>query len=208
MEQQGTEVMLLDVRLLYAAALFEPQRGPNGEGDLKFSATFGFAPTHPAAAAIKDAFRKAAEAKWGAKAGEVFAALKAGDKLCLHDGAAKVGKEGYAGVLFVSASNKLKPLVIDGNKSPLSATSGRPYSGSYVNARIQVWAQDNRFGRRLNASLQGVQYLRDGERLSGGGVASADDFQAIPESAGAGGSVVAGGGAVPAGAGAAVDPFA
>ena len=179
------EIKLNDVRLLYGAALFEPQRGPNGEGDLKFSGTFGFPPTHPAHAALKEAFRKVAEEEWGAKAAEVFASLKAGDKLCLHDGAAKADKPGYAGNLFVSASNKLAPLVIDGNKSPLKATSGRPYSGCYVNAVVQLWAQDNRFGRRINASLMGVQFLRDGERLSGGGVASADDFEAIPEAPGA-----------------------
>jgi hypothetical protein len=63
------------------------------------------------------------------------------------------------------------------------ASSGKPYSGCYVNAVIELWAQDNKFGKRINASLMGVQFLRDGQRLSGGGVASADDFQAIPEAA-------------------------
>jgi len=206
-QEKVTEIMLLDVRLLYGAALFEPQRGPNGEGDLKFSATLGFKPEHPAHAAIKEAFRVVSVEKWKDKAAEIFAGLKAGDKLCLHDGASKPGKEGYAGVMFVSASNKLKPLVIDGNKSPLSATSGKPYSGCYVNARIQLWPQDNKWGKRINASLMGVQFLRDGERLSGGGVASADDFQAIPEAAGASAPAAAGS-AAPAGGGVAVDPFA
>lgn len=196
------KINLVDVRLLYAAALFEPQRGPNGEGDLKFSATFGFPPNHPVVALIRAGFKKVAEEKWGAKAAEMFAALKAGDKLCLHDGDAKADKEGYKGNLYLSASNKIKPLVIDGNKSPLIASSGKPYSGCYVNGVIDLWAQDNRFGKRINASLQGVQFLRDGIRLSGGGVASADDFQAIPEAA------VEGATSAPAGGPAAVDPFA
>jgi hypothetical protein len=38
-------IILNDVRLLYAASLYESRRGPNGEGDAKFSATVGFAPT-------------------------------------------------------------------------------------------------------------------------------------------------------------------
>ena len=177
------KIHLRDVRLLYAAALFEPQRGPNGEGDLKHSATFGFPPTHPAHQALKEGFRKVAEEKWGAKAAETFAALKAGDRLCLHDGAAKADKEGYAGNMYVSANNNLKPLIIDGLKQPLTANTGKPYSGCYVNATIELWAQDNRFGKRINANLMGVQFLRDGQRLSGGGVASADDFEAIPEAA-------------------------
>lgn len=203
-KENRKKVNINDVRLLYAAALFEPQRGPNGEGEPKHSGTFAFAPSHPAHAAIKKAMQAAAEEKWGAKAGEVFLQLKAGDRLCLHDGAAKADKEGYAGMLYISASNKLKPLVIDGNKSPLGATSGRPYSGCYVNASIELWAQDNKWGKRLNATLLGVQFLRDGPRLAGGGVASADDFEAIPDAGGAE--------AAPAAAGATTggnpDPFA
>jgi hypothetical protein len=182
-KQNPKKVNLNDVRLLYGQALFEPQRGPNGEGEPKHSGTFAFKPEHPAHAAIKKAMQAAAEEKWGAKAGEVFLQLKAGDRLCLHDGAAKADKEGYAGHLYVSASNKLKPLVIDGNKSPLSASSGKVYSGCYVNASIELWAQDNKFGKRINATLMGVQFLRDGARLVGGGVASADDFEAIPDAA-------------------------
>jgi hypothetical protein len=127
--------------------------------------------------------KAAAEEKWGAKAGEVFIALKAGDKLALHDGDSKPTYEGYKGNLFINASNKMAPLVIDGNLSQLKETSGRPYSGCYVNATIELWAQDNQFGKRINATLKGVQFLRDGQRLSGGGVASADDFEAIPEAA-------------------------
>ena len=60
------KIKLNDVRLLYAAALFEPQRGPNGEGEPKHSATFGFPPSHPAHAALKAAFQKVATDKWGA----------------------------------------------------------------------------------------------------------------------------------------------
>lgn len=177
-------LMLNDVRLSFAGALFEAQR-VQGQGEAKFSASFIIPPNHPAVAQIKAAMKTVAEEKWGAKASEVFVAMKAGDKLCLHDGDAKPQYEGYKGNLFVNASSKAKPLVIDGNKSPLNATDGRPYSGCYVNASVEIWAQDNQFGKRINAGLRGVQFLRDGPRLAGGGVASADDFEAIPEAAGA-----------------------
>ena len=182
-----SEVKLKDVRLSFANALFEAQK-VQGQGEAKFSASFLFPPNHPCVAEIKAAMKKAAEEKWGAKAGEVFMALKAGDKLALHDGDSKPQYEGYKGNLFINASNRIKPLVIDGNLSPLQASSGRPYSGCYVNASIELWAQSNDFGKRINASLKGVQFLRDGQRLSGGGVASADDFEAIPDAAPAGGA--------------------
>jgi hypothetical protein len=205
------KIKLPGVRLLYGAALFEAQKGPNGEGDPKFSATFGIPNDSPLIAEIKAGFKKVAEEKWGAKAAEVFAMLKAGDKLCLHDGAAKGDREGYAGHQYLSASNKLKPLVCDNAAAPgtttpriLTATDGRVYSGCFVNATIELWAQDNKFGKRINASLMGVQFARDGARLSGGGVASVDDFEAIPEAA----APVAAGASAPVAAGAAVDPFA
>ncbi|EOA7521129.1 ssDNA-binding protein, partial [Escherichia coli] len=38
-------------------------------------------------------------------------------------------------------------------------------------------------GKRINASLGGVQFLRDGDAFAGGGVASADDFDDISEGA-------------------------
>lgn len=210
------QVRLENVRLLYAAALFTPQKGPNGEGEAKYSATFGFAPTHPAAAAVKAALKAAAEQKWGAKAGEIFVMLKAGDKICLHDGDAKADKDGYKGNLYVSASNKLKPLVVDNKPAPgqtsvriIEANEGRVYSGCYVNATIELWAQDNKFGKRINASLMGVQFLRDGQRLSGGGVASVEDYAPIPEAADEkpAGAPQGGGATAPA-AGANPDPFA
>jgi hypothetical protein len=175
------KIKLKDVRLLYAAALFSAQRGPNGEGDPKYSATFGFAPSHPVVAEIRAAFKKIAEEKWGARAADVFAELKAGGKLCLHDGDAKASKEGYKGNLYLSASNKLRPLVIDGKLQPLTADGGKPYSGCQVNGTIELWAQDNKFGKRINASLQGVQFLRDGPRLAGGTVATVEDYEAIPD---------------------------
>jgi hypothetical protein len=177
-------IKLKNVRLLYGAAVFTPQRGPNGEGEPKHSATFGFAKDHPAAAAIKTGFQKIATDKWGAKAIEVFTMLKAADKLCLHDGDAKADKEGFKGNLYVSASNKLKPMVVDGLLQPLDANSGKPYSGCFVNAEIELWAQDNKFGKRINASLRGIQFVKDGPRLSGGGVSATDAFEAIPEEAG------------------------
>lgn len=175
-------IMLKNVRLLYGAALFTPQRGPEGTGEPKHSGTFAFPKDHAAVAAIKKGFEQVAKEKWGAKAVEVYTMLKAGDRLCLHDGDAKADKEGYKGNLYLSASNKLKPLIIDGLKQPLDVNDGKPYSGCYVNAEIELWAQDNKFGKRINATLRGVQFVRDGQRLAGGGVSSADDYEAIPDS--------------------------
>jgi hypothetical protein len=172
------KVHLNNVRLTFPQ-LFDAKQ-VNGQGDPKFSAAFLIPRDHPQIGAIKEAIKAAAEAKWGAKALEVLKALQASDKLALHDGDAKSDYDGYAGNFFVNASNKIRPLVIGPQREPLTASDGKPYSGCYVNAIVEFWAQDNQFGKRVNASLLGVQFAKDGERLAGGGVASQDDFEPIP----------------------------
>ena len=176
------KVKLNDVRLTFPA-LFEAKAFVGADGSPtkpKFSGTFLFAPDHPAAAAVSKGMQTVAKEKWGEKAAAVYKQMKAGDKLALHDGAAKSDFAGYEGNLYVNASNALRPTVVDGNRSPLTIAEGKPYSGCYVNAIIELWAQDNQWGKRINASLMGVQFLRDGERLAGGAVAAEDDFDEIP----------------------------
>jgi hypothetical protein len=173
------KVHLQNVRLTFPQ-IFEAKQ-VNGQGEPKFSAAFLFPRNHPQAAELAKAIEEAAKSKWGEKAAAMLQQLKASDKLAVHDGDGKSDYDGYAGNLFINASNKVRPLVIDGNRSPLTAADGKPYSGCYVNAIVEIWAQDNNFGKRVNASLLGVQFLRDGERLAGGSVAAADDFEAIPE---------------------------
>ncbi|MDC9591893.1 DUF2815 family protein, partial [Xenorhabdus sp. XENO-10] len=99
-----------------------------------------------------------------------------------RDGDDKSDYDGYAGCMFISASNKARPLVIDRDRTPLTAQDGRPYSGCYVNATISIFAYENN-GKGISASLSGVQFLRDGDAFAGGGVASVDDFDDISEGA-------------------------
>ena len=84
------------------------------------------------------------------------------DKVCLRDGDEKE-YDGYEGQMFLSAANKKRPQVIDRDRSPLTAEDNKPYSGCYVNAVVRLWAQDNNFGKRINASLEVVQFSKDGE---------------------------------------------
>lgn len=176
---------LRDVRLSFPN-LFEAKAPPTPGGKAKYSASFLFPRNHPQIGEIQSLLVAVATAKWGAKAGEVLKALKAGDRLCIRDGDAKSDTDGYAGNLFINASNDIRPLSVGGGpdgRAPVTAGDGVLYAGCYVNAIVQVWAQDNQFGKRINASLLGVQFLRDGPRLAGGGVAAADDFEPVPQAA-------------------------
>lgn len=76
----------------------------------------------------------------------------------------------------VRASNTNRPTALDRDKSPLQEEDDKVYSGVYVNAIIAPWIQDNNYGKRINASLLGIQFVEHGEPLGGSTVASDDDF--------------------------------
>jgi len=105
------------------------------------------------------------------------------DKLCLRDGD-EVEYDGYADHMTLKASTKKRPLVLNKDKSPLTEADGVVYSGCFVNGIIDLWAQNNNYGKRINATLLGVQFAADGEAFSSGGSsASADDFDDIDDEA-------------------------
>lgn len=175
------KIKLENVRLAFPV-LFKAKT-VNGEGEPAFSASFLMATNHPAVKKLQDAFEHIGKEKWGAKWPTVKKEIESKDRTALHDGDTKGDYAGFPGNLFVSARNKTRPRVIDRDKSPLTAQDGRPYAGCYVHASIELWAQDNAYGKRINASLRGVQFLKDGDAFEGGGVASDDEFDDIAEGA-------------------------
>lgn len=96
------------------------------------------------------------------------------DKLCLKDGD-ETGRPEFEGKMTIKASTKKRPTVINRDKSPITEDDNIIYAGCYVNAFISLWAQNNQFGKRINATLEGVQFARDGEAFGSGGV-DVDDF--------------------------------
>lgn len=155
----------------------------NGEGKPAFSATFLIDPADPQVATINKAIDQVAAEKWGAKAAAILAGARKADKVCLHDGDMKAAYDGFPGNLYVSARNPVRPLVIGPDKAPLVEADGKPYAGCYVNVSLELWAQDNAYGKRVNATLMGVQFFRDGDAFAGGGVASDDDFDDVSSGA-------------------------
>jgi hypothetical protein len=134
-------------------------------------------------AEIDKAIDQVAKEKWGAKTDTIIKLARKTDKVCLHDGDLKAQYAGFEGMRYVSANNKMRPVVVNKDTSPLTAQDGVVYAGCYVNATIELWAQDNKYGRRVNATLLGVQFVRDGDHFAGGSTGSADDFDDLGEGA-------------------------
>jgi len=170
-------ITLKNVRLSFPQ-LFQPQ--VQQDGKKTFGASFLFPPSHPVKAEIEAAMKAVAQDKWSNKADAELNALIAAGRVCLRDGATKA-YDGYQGNWFVSASSKTRPQVIDKDTSPLDESSGRPYGGCFVVASIEIWAQDNAFGKRINATLRWVQFMSDGESFGGGTPVNQNEFAPLAD---------------------------
>ena len=167
-----TAIVLKNVRLsfpqLWTAKAFQAGQDP------RFNANFLLDKEGQAdqIKKLEDAINAVAEEKWKGK-------VPKGLKICLGDGEEK-DYDGYDGAMFVSASTKVRPVIVDQKKNPLAEEDGKPYAGCYVNAAISLWAQDNQWGKRVNATLDAVQFVKDGEGF-GGKKVTADVFGEIEE---------------------------
>lgn len=137
-------------------------------------------------AQIVTAMKKAAEDKWAAKWEKQYALVKEEGKLALQNGDKKADSyDGFAGHWSINASSKNRPTVVNRDKSPATETDGVVYAGCYVIARVNFWAQDNQYGKRVNAELKGIQFFKDGDSFGAGSAASADDFEDLSDGASA-----------------------
>lgn len=192
------KIKLQDVRLAFAE-IFAPKQF-QGTGDPAYSAVLIIDPKRSRAfdengkpIKITDAIEAVAKEKWAGKAAAMLAEARKKDNVCFRTepktNASGEVYDGFEGMYHIATRGKTRPLVLDRDKSPLSATDGVVYSGCYVNASVELWAQDNSYGKRINATLRGVQFLRDGDAFAGGTPASEDEFDDLSEGATADGLV-------------------
>lgn len=165
-----------DARIAFANDLFTAKSIDGSKP--AYASSFLIPPNHSAIAEAEKAFVSLSNEKWGAKGPAILAAMKKTDKLCLHDGNLKT-YAGYAGNMYFSARNPVRPKVKARNgQDDVSADSGIIYSGCRVIAFLELWAQDHpKGGKRINATLRGVQFMRDDEAFTGGGAAGDDEFE-------------------------------
>lgn len=179
------KVILKNARLGFPA-LWEP-KAMDADSKPRYGAALIIPPDHPQVDELNNAIDKVGAEKWGVKGAATVKALRQADKVCLHDGNLKADYDGFEGNLYVSAASPgdgPAPTVVDRARNRVGKADGIVYAGCYVNAVIDVWAQDNGFGKRVNASLSGIQFVRDGDAFGGSRPAAPDDFEALDDEEG------------------------
>ncbi len=156
-----------------------------GDGEPAYSARFIIDPKNTAMVkAIDDAMVEAAKEKWEDKGPTVLAKLIKDGRVAFakSDYANKNGEvySGFEGMYSLGARNggktPLKPSAFNNQNQPTTQDDGLIYGGAFVDASVEIYAQDNTFGRRINCSLRGVRFVGHGESFGGGTKAQADDF--------------------------------
>lgn len=178
---QPTRLMLVGARLAFPQ-LDEPKQF-QGQGKFRYDAT-ALIPKEDKAtlAAIEAAIRAAAVAKWGeAKADQAVKGLKAAGKVALQDGDAKSDWDGFTDHMYIGAhaQKNAPPTLLDAARNVLPRDTSVIYAGCYVAMSLEFWAQDNEFGKRINCTVRGVQFYKDGDSFGAGAPASEDEFEAI-----------------------------
>jgi hypothetical protein len=172
-------IKLKNVRLsfprLWKAKAFREGQEP------RFEASFLLDPSDKAQKAIikeiKSVAKSLAHEQWGEK---IPATVEHCFGMADKD---KVKREydGYPGMFFIAASNQTRPTVVDRDRSPLAEEDGKPYAGCIVTGTITLWTMDNEFGKRINANLRGIQFVKDGEAFGAKPVDAENEFDVIDE---------------------------
>lgn len=101
-------------------------------------------------------------------------------RICFKEGdefvSNKTGEpyNGYEGMWAVSAANASRPTLVDRRRQRVEYEDIDEtfYAGCYVNAIIRMYAvkDPDKGGNGLFASLEGLQFVQDGEAFAGGGI--------------------------------------
>lgn len=157
-----------------------------GDGKPRYSCSFLIEKGSANDKAVRQAIKEAAAETFEKKAEGLLKSWESNsNKFCYSDGDTK-DYEGSEGMMVLAShrpSNKGRPDIRDRDgKTPLTAADGKPYSGCYVNAVVELWGQkgDN---PGMRCALIGMQFSGDGDAFSGGSVIEDGDFEDLGDDA-------------------------
>lgn len=171
MDIQKKKVVTSEFRVSFPA-IFQPKAFENQEP--KYSVVMLFDKKTDLKSLKSAAFNAAAE-KWGKDKTKWPKNLR----LPFRDGDERADTPGYENTIFVTASSKTQPGLVDQGLRPILDPKDF-YAGCYARAEVIAFAYDKAGNRGVSFSLQNLQKLRDGESFSGRKDAS-DVFDAVED---------------------------
>lgn len=180
------DVVVLEKVRLGFPQLFTPKASVE-DGPLKFSVQPIMDPNTPLGAKnikkLEVAFKAAAKKLWAEKADKIVKTLD-GDRKGLKDGDTNTNKDGdtwagFADMMYITASNRKRPQVLNRDKTPITEEDNIIYGGCYADVVVSVWAtKDNKLGGNgMFCTLELVRFRADGEPF-GAAALDADDYLA------------------------------
>lgn len=181
------EIIIKGARLSFPV-LFTAEEYEPGDGKPRYSAALLLPKDSPQIEAIKALGLKLFKEKFNKDGQKLFDNVWLETQKCFVTDGNKKTFDGYEGMYALACHRPEKSgpvLVVDRDaKTPLEEKDGKPYAGCYVNAKIQVWVQDNKQGKALRATLQTVQFSKDGDAFSASTPASTEGLEAEEEEEG------------------------
>lgn len=176
-------ILVKDVRFAYPH-VFEPYKGDDKDAKAKFGVV-GLMPKTkdrmPAMRLIRDYVNELiVENK--------LKSLPVANKF-IRDGD-ESGKDEFAGCFTINASEIRRPIVRGNKRDPktkraIPLVAGKDddviYGGCWGSILIRPWFQNNKFGKKVNAGLSAVQFLRDDEAFGLGRVSEDDVDETFDE---------------------------
>lgn len=152
-------------------------------GDPKYSITMLFPnnidlskPADGQKTSMKHAAYAALVEKWGSDKTKWPKNLR----MPFRDGNEKEDLEGYADKIFVYASSKKQPGMVNQSLKPILNIEEELYSGCFCRAEVIAFAYDTAGNRGVSFSIQNIQKLSDGTPFSGRKAAQ-DVFDAVED---------------------------
>jgi len=113
-------------------------------------------------ASMRGAALAAASEKWGNDQKKWPKNLK----MPFRDGSERADTAGYDGTIFVTASSKIQPGLVNQQRQPILNEKDF-YAGCYARAEVIAFAYDKAGNKGVSFSLQNIQKTRDGDAFSG-----------------------------------------
>lgn len=172
------ELKLKNVRLAFPD-LGEPVQF-QGKGSFYRQATFLIDPGSENDKLIKAEMERVAKATWPKTwERELQMSLANPQRACYVSGDIKA-YDGFVGKMALSAKRYVdagRPVIVNRENRPvMPGDEGFPYAGSYVHAVVEIWPQDNEYGKAIRCTLVGVMFYRDGDSFGGTKPADANVF--------------------------------